>query len=191
MRGVRPNGRVIHTIRANKMETPAKMSSIVEVASRSLHGEVINDRDVKWALQAVNSVVALDKYAALVVLLLSRAPEFSVAAAFEKLERECKNTPAELESFWLNWAVNCLPPEKLVASESIRLFIYRSAFSEQIACRSNTMGILERLARCGDSTSLTILNICASSSEPKVRTNARSSIKAIESDSDIRTDQSK
>jgi hypothetical protein len=166
-----------------KMEAGAQMSRIVEIASRSMYGEATNQDDVREALQTLDSTVALDRYAASVILFIAKAPEFSTAIALERLESECKSTPDQVEAFWLNCAVSFLSDEQLVANESIRLFIYRSAFSEQIACRSNTMTILERLARCGDSTALALLRICVSSEKPQVRTNARSSLRAIESDS--------
>jgi hypothetical protein len=170
------------------METDAQMSRIVETASRGMYGEAIDQRSVREALHALDSAVPLDRYAASVILFLSKASEFSIATALDKLERECKNTPAEVESFWLNCAVSFLPDENLVASESIRFFIYRSAFSEHIACRSNTMGILERLAKCGDSVAIRILKICALSAEPKVRTNAQSSLRMLDSDPDSHAD---
>lgn len=148
-----------------------------------MHGEAISQDDVREALQTLQSSVALDRYAASVILFIAKTPEFGIAIALERLESECKNSPDQVEAFWLNCAVSFLPDEQLVANESIRLFIYRSAFSEQIACRSNTMAILERLARRGDSTALALLRICVLSEDPKVRTNAQSSLRAIESDS--------
>ena len=165
------------------MEAGAKMSRVVEVATRSMYGEAINPDDVRVALQTLESAVAVDRYAALIILFTAKAPEFGTAIALERLERECKNTTDQDEAFLLNWAVSCLPDEQLAANQSIRLFIYRSAFSEHIGCRTNTMTILERLARCGDSTALGLLRICVSSEERKVRTNAQSSLRAIESDS--------
>ena len=157
------------------------MSRVVEVATRNMYGEAINPDDVRVALQTLDSTVAVDRYAASIILFAAKAPEFDTAIALERLERECKNTTDEDEAFLLNWAVSYLPDEQLVANQSIRLFIYRSAFSEHVGCRANTMAILERSARCGDSTALALLRICALSEEPKVRTNARSSLRAIES----------
>ncbi len=149
-----------------------------------MYGQTINAGDVKDALHALESAVALERCAASIILLRSRSPEFSIATALDTLERECENNPPKVESFWLNWAVNFLPDEELNARESIRLFIYRSSFSEQVACRSNTMSILGRLAKGGDCIALAILKICVFSEEPKVRTNALSSLRMIESDVD-------
>ncbi len=162
-----------------KMHADTKKPRIVEIASRSMYGEVITGDEVKEAFLAIESTVALERCAASIVLLLSRSSESSAVVALNTLERQCGNTPPEVESFWLICAVGFIPDETLMANESIRLFIYRSSFSEQTACRSNTMNILGRLAQCGDSIALEILRICALSSELKVRTNAQSSLRAL------------
>ena len=154
-------------------------SNIVKLATRGMYGEAISAEDLKEGFSALESSIACDRHAAMALLLRSRAPELPLAAAIDRLERECKRNPPNDEEFWLNWAISFLPDEVLTSNRAIRLFTYRTAFSDEVACQTNATTTLERLARLGDAVARSILEICASSDELKVRTNAQSSLRNL------------